>query len=131
MSDKITTFLMFEGKAEEAITFYMSLFENSEILNIQRYGADEAGPEGTIAQAEFTLAGRKYKTIDSPINHAFSFTPAVSLFVESDTEDELERLFKELSKDGEVLMPLDNYGFSTKYGWVNDRFGVSWQLNFN
>jgi predicted 3-demethylubiquinone-9 3-methyltransferase (glyoxalase superfamily) len=68
--------------------------------------------------------------IDSPVKHAFSFTPAVSLFVDCTTRDELESAFSTLSSGGQVLMPLDNYGFSTRFGWCADRFGVSWQLNF-
>jgi predicted 3-demethylubiquinone-9 3-methyltransferase (glyoxalase superfamily) len=67
--------------------------------------------------------------IDSPIKHDFSFTPAVSLFVICEDEDELVEAFNQLSSDGSVLMPLDNYDFSRKFGWLNDRYGVSWQLN--
>ena len=66
---------------------------------------------------------------DSSIEHEFSFTPSSSTFVEFDSLEDLERAFSILSKDGDILMPLDNYGFSQKFGWVNDRFGVSWQLN--
>lgn len=132
MNPKITTFLMFEGQAEEAMTFYTSLFDDSEIVSITKYGPDgPGGPEadGTVQHAVFTLKGQQYMAIDSYINHDFSFTPSVSLFVECETEDELEELFSRLSDGGETLMPLNNYGFSTRYGWVNDRFGVSWQLN--
>lgn len=133
MKPKITTFLMFEGQAEEAMTFYTSLFDDSEIIRIKKYGPNGPGgaeAEGTVEHAAFTLKGQQYMAIDSYMEHAFSFTPSVSLFVECDSEEELETLFEKLSDGGEVLMPLDNYGFSTKFGWVNDRFGVSWQLNF-
>lgn len=129
---KITTFLMFEGQAEEAITFYTSLFDDSEIVSITKYGPDgPAGPqaEGTVMHALFTLKGRQYMAIDS-FGHNFSLNPAVSLFVNCDSEEELETLFEILSDGGAVAMPLDNYGFSKKYAWVQDRFGVSWQLNF-
>ncbi len=67
--------------------------------------------------------------IDS-FGHDFTFTPSISLFVKCDSEEELETLYEKLSEGGEVAMPLDDYGFSTKFGWVQDRFGVSWQLNF-
>jgi predicted 3-demethylubiquinone-9 3-methyltransferase (glyoxalase superfamily) len=67
---------------------------------------------------------------DSPIKHGFTFTPSNSTFVEFDSVAELERVFGLLSEGGQVLMPLGNYGFSERFGWVNDRFGVSWQLNF-
>jgi len=63
------------------------------------------------------------------VKHGFTFTPSISIFVDCENTTELEEAFKQLSEGGEVLMPLDNYGFSTKFGWVNDRFKVSWQLN--
>ena len=126
---KITTFLMFEGDAEEAMTFYISLFDASEIISISRYGADGPGAEGTVQHATFTLAGQQYMCIDSAIKHEFGFTPAISLFVQCEDEAELDRLYAALAAQGAELMPLGSYGFSAKFGWVNDRFGVSWQLN--
>jgi predicted 3-demethylubiquinone-9 3-methyltransferase (glyoxalase superfamily) len=68
--------------------------------------------------------------MDSAHAHKFTFTPAISIFVECETEAELDTLYKVLSEGGEALMPLNNYGFSKKFGWVNDRYGVSWQLNW-
>lgn len=127
--DKVTTFLMFEGQAEEAMTFYISLFDDSEIIAIERFGETVPGPEGTVYQATFTLAGRPFRAFDSPAPHPFSFTPAISLFVTCETEEEQERLYAALSEHGQILMPLNDYGFSRRFGWVNDRFGVSWQLN--
>ncbi|MEU8246882.1 VOC family protein [Nonomuraea sp. NPDC048916] len=130
MSQKITTFLMFQGSdAEEAMTFYMSLFDDSEILSITRYGADGPGTEGTVQHALFTLAGQPHMAIDSSVKHEFGFTPSISLYVNCESAEEIERLYEALLDKGEPLMPLDSYGFSTKFGWVNDRFGVSWQLN--
>ncbi len=126
---KITTFLMFEGRAEEAIAYYSSLFDDAEIIDITRYGADEPGPEGTVQRATFSLAGQQFMCIDSYVKHDFTFTPAVSLFVECENEAEIDRLYAALAEDGAELMPLGSYGFSAKFGWVNDRFGVSWQLN--
>lgn len=126
---KITTFLTFEGRAEEALTLYTSLFAGGKVLDLTRYGAGEAGAEGTVKHATFTLAGQWFMCIDSSQQHAFSFTAAMSLFVQCDTEDEIDRLYAALSEQGETPMPLGSYGFSTKFGWVNDRFGVSWQLN--
>lgn len=128
-SDKITTFLMFEGRAEEAMLFYTSLFDDSEILSMTRFGPEVPGKEGTVYQAMFTLAGRPFMAFDSPAPHNFSFTPSISLFVVCETEEELDRLYATLIEGGEAAMPLGNYGFSRKYGWVVDRFGVSWQLN--
>jgi predicted 3-demethylubiquinone-9 3-methyltransferase (glyoxalase superfamily) len=126
---KLTTFLMFEGRAEEAMTLYTSLFADSEVLSVTRYGPNEAGAEGSVQHATFSLAGQQFMCIDSYVSHPFSFTPATSIYVQCADDAEIERLYTELSKDGNELMPLDNYGFSTRFAWVNDRFGVSWQLN--
>lgn len=128
-SQKITTFLMFEGNAEEAMDFYRSLFEDAEVISLNRYGADGPGKEGTVQHATFSLAGQQFMCIDSPAHHEFTFTPAVSLFVQCESEAEIDRLYAALAEGGSELMPLGNYGFSTKFGWVNDRFGVSWQLS--
>jgi predicted 3-demethylubiquinone-9 3-methyltransferase (glyoxalase superfamily) len=131
MARNVLTHLMFEGAAEEAMTFYVSLFGDSAITQIERYRPGEMGAEGTVKVASFTLAGREFICIDSPAKHGFTFTPAMSLFVECENEAELEAAFNRLSDGGNVLMPLDNYGFSTRFGWLTDRFGVSWQLNLS
>ncbi|OFW22094.1 MAG: hypothetical protein A3G21_19085 [Acidobacteria bacterium RIFCSPLOWO2_12_FULL_66_21] len=129
MARGIATFLMFEGVAEEAMTWYVSLIEGSAIARIDRYEAGEAGAAGSVKKAEFTLGGHRLICIDSYVKHAFTFTPSTSIFVDCGDESELDRLVRELSAGGEVLMPPDNYGFSAKFAWVKDRFGVSWQLN--
>lgn len=129
MSNSIKTFLMFEGNAEEAMNFYTSLFDDSRIEDIQRYGAGEGGKEGSVMRATFTLHGKEYACIDSPLKHEFAFTPAMSLFVDCETEDEVDRLFAALSEGGEILMPLGAYPFARRYAWLNDRYGVSWQLS--
>ncbi|MCZ7545423.1 MAG: VOC family protein [Anaerolineae bacterium] len=126
---RITTFLMFDGKAEEAMNFYTSLFEDAKILSLTRYGPNEAGAEGTVMQATFALDGQTFMCIDSSIKHEFTFTPAMSLYVACETEADVDRLFEALSEGGQVLMPLDRYPFSAKYAWLADRFGVSWQLS--
>lgn len=125
---KITTFLMFSGKAEEAMKFYVSLFSDSKIVNITRYGKDGPGPEGTVLHATFTLNGQEFMAIDSPVKHDFGFTAAVSLYVKCGTPKEIDELYKKLSEGGQVFMPLDKYPFSERFGWVADKFGVSWQL---
>jgi predicted 3-demethylubiquinone-9 3-methyltransferase (glyoxalase superfamily) len=125
----VTPFLMFDGDAQEAIELYVSLFEDAEIVSVERYGAGEQGIEGTVKRAEFVLAGQRFRCFDSPIEHDFVFTPAFSIFVDCDDDAELEATFLALSEGGEVLMPLGAYGFSAGFAWVNDRFGVSWQLN--
>lgn len=131
MARVITTFLMFDGVAEKAMNFYVSLFNNSDIKFIERYGAGEAGAEGSIKKATFTLCGRNFMCSDTPVKHDFTFTPSISIYVDCDNEIELENVFKQLSDSGKVFMPLNDYGFSKKFGWVNDRFGVSWQLNLS
>lgn len=128
MPRSVATQLMFEGKAEEAMTLYVSLF-NGSVTAVEKYGPGGPGPEGTVKRAEFTLNGHRLACIDSPVKHAFTFTPSASLFVECADEVELDKAFATLSEGGAVLMPPGNYGFSRKFTWVNDRFGVSWQLN--
>lgn len=130
MKTQITTFLTFqENNAEEAMNFYVELFDNSKILNIQRYGEGGPGKEGTIMKAVFELNGKQFICSDSFIKHDWNFTPAISNWVECKSVNELERLFSKLSVNGTVMMPLDNYGFSQKFAWVADQFGISWQLN--
>ena len=126
---KFTTFLMFNGQAEAAMKFYTSLFKQSEILNLTRYGANEDGVEGSVQHATFTLNGQEFMCIDGSAQHAFTFTPSMSLYVRCATEEEIDRVFTALAEDGQILMPLDRYPFSRRFGWVADRFGVSWQLN--
>ncbi|SDD43931.1 VOC family protein [Actinokineospora iranica] len=126
---KVTTFLMFQGQAEEAMTCYTSLFDDAEILTIDRWGANSPGTEGSVRIATFSLGGQQVMCIDSTVQHAFTFTPSISLYAQCDTEAEIDRLYAALSDGGQPLMPLSDYGFSTKFGWTNDRFGVSWQLN--
>lgn len=106
----------------------MSLFQG-QIEWVDKYGPGEPGKEGSIKKADFVVAGHRLACIDSPIPHGFTFTPAVSLFVECVDLPEFERAFTTLSDGGAVLMPPDNYGFSSRFAWLNDRFGVSWQLN--
>ncbi|MEK6517788.1 VOC family protein [Bacillus thuringiensis] len=127
-NQKITTFLMFEGKAEEAMNFYTSLFDQSEIVSISRYDENGPGKEGTVIHATFTLNGQEFMCIDSYVNHNFTFTPAMSLYVTCETEEEIDTVFHKLAQDGAILMPLGPYPFSKKFGWLNDKYGVSWQL---
>lgn len=128
---KITTFLMFEGQAEEAMNFYTSIFDQAEIIDITRYGADGPGAEGSVMKATFSLFGQAFMCIDSYVQHAFTFTPSISLYVNCDTEEEIDRYFEKLSDGGNVLMPLGQYPFSQKFAWVGDKFGVTWQLNLS
>ncbi len=131
----ITTSLMFvgdqAGKAEEAIALYISLFPNSKIISLDHYEAGENEPEGSVKMARFMISGTDFKAMDSYLDHKFTFTPSISLHVECESEAEIEEAFRTLADGGVELMPLDNYGFSEKFGWLNDRYGVSWQLNLS
>jgi predicted 3-demethylubiquinone-9 3-methyltransferase (glyoxalase superfamily) len=121
---------MFQGgTAEEAMTFYLSLFADARINDLERYGANEAGTEGLIKKASFSVGGQTVLCFDSPVQHAFNFTPSFSFFVDCESGEELDRLNASLAEGGTILMPLDNYGFSRQFVWLNDRFGVSWQIN--
>ena len=136
---KTTTFLTFVGdqcgKAKEAIDFYLSIFPNSEIKKMIPYDQGEAGgtPE-LIKFGVFTLNGIEYMVSESNFDHAWSFSPAVSIFIESDQEIELQGYFDQLSaKGGMVMVPFDSYetgdyGFGKKFGWCQDVYGVNWQF---
>lgn len=137
---KTTTFLTFVGEhcgnAEEAINFYTSIFPNSEIKSITKYAEGEAGgsPE-LIKYGLFTLNGTDYMVSESNYKHAWSFTPAVSIFISDKSEDLIQTLFEKLSSnDGQIMVPLDDYkgegdyGFGKKFGWCEDKYGISWQF---
>ncbi|TSE07512.1 VOC family protein [Mesorhizobium intechi] len=126
---RATPFLMFEGKAEEAMALYCETIPGSSILDITRYGADEDGPEGTLKLARASIAGLDVMIFNSPVHHAFGFTPSVSFYVDCSSLEELDRIVDALAKEGGFLMPSGNYGFSRRFAWLNDRFGVSWQVN--
>ena len=129
MNITVEPFLMFEGQAEAAMTFYAALLPNSRIVEIERYGADAPGPQGTIKTAVYELAGQRVRCADSPISHAFTFTPSLSLFLTVDAVEDVDVLAGQLGADGEAMMPADDYGFSRRFAWMQDRFGVSWQIN--
>ena len=129
MHHKFKTHLMFEGVANEAMNLYVSLFADAEVLEAERYGPDGPGEEGSIIQAHFRLGSQQFICIDSYVEHDFTFTPSMSIFVDCESEEALNRLFDQLSADGIVYMPIGDYGFSSLFGWASDRFGVSWQLN--
>lgn len=124
---KFTTFLMFSGRAEEAMNFYVSLFEGSRIVEMKKHGPGGHGAEGSVLHATFSLGDQEFMAIDSA-GHGFGFTPAVSIFVRCASVEELDRAFAALSEGGKVLMAAGKYPFAERFGWTDDRFGVSWQL---
>ncbi len=126
---KLVTFLMFDGRAEEAMNFYVSLFKDSRIDAIYRYDASGPGKPGSVIHARFTLNGQPFMAMDTAVKHEFTFTPSVSIWVNCDTEAEIDSLYNKMTDGGGVLMALQKYPFSEKYAWISDKFGVSWQLN--
>lgn len=118
-----------DGNAEKAMNFYIELFDHSKVIHVNRWGKGAPVAEGKIMQATFELDGNQFMCSDSPAVHDWDFSPAVSNYVECESANELEHLFSKLSENGKVTMELADYGFSQKFGWVIDQFGLSWQLN--
>lgn len=116
------------GRAEEAIALYVSTFADSRVVSVEHWRPEDAGQRG-VKQARVELAGREVIAMDSAAPHQFSFTPAISLVVEFDDAEQLDAAWVPLIEGGVALMPLQAYEFSPRFGWVQDRFGVSWQLN--
>lgn len=127
---KIQPCLWLDGNAEEAAEFYTSLFNDSKIGSVTRYNdivAQAAGrPAGSVMTVTFQLAGREFMALNG--GPMFKFTPAISFMVSCGSESEVETLWSRLSENGSVLMDLGKYPFSDKYGWVQDKYGLSWQL---
>jgi predicted 3-demethylubiquinone-9 3-methyltransferase (glyoxalase superfamily) len=118
----VLTHLMFQdGRAQEAAEWYVSLVPGSRVERIV-----EGGAAGTTVY--FTLAGRGFIAFDSPIRHDFDFTPSMSVFVRCEDEEDVHSIFSQIASDGEVKMPVGDYGFSSCFGWATDRYGVSWQI---
>ena len=113
---KITPFLWFDGKAEEAMNFYVSIFKNSKVGKVSRYGDAGPGPKGSVMSATFTLEGQEFFALNG--GPQFTFTPAISFFVNCETQQEVDELWTKLSDGGKP----------NRCGWLADKFGVSWQI---
>jgi predicted 3-demethylubiquinone-9 3-methyltransferase (glyoxalase superfamily) len=113
---KITPFLWFDGQAEEAMNFYTSIFKNSKIGRVTRYGATGPGPKGTVMSATFQLNGQDFMALNG--GPQFKFTEAISLFVNCETQEEVDELWEKLSVGGK----------KDRCGWLKDKFGLSWQI---
>ncbi len=128
---QITPFLWFDNQAEEAARFYSSLFAQSGVGGDVRYNQEAANvsgrPKGSVMTVPFRLAGQGFVALNG--GPAFHFTPAISFFIACDTEHEMDNLWRNLSAGGSVLMPFQKYPFSEKFGWLQDKYGLSWQLN--
>jgi predicted 3-demethylubiquinone-9 3-methyltransferase (glyoxalase superfamily) len=124
---KITPFLWFEGNAEQAIDFYISLFENSKLVSIDKYPDFMPEMAGKVLTGVFELNGKQFMAIDG--GPMFKLNPAISFFVNLQSEQKLDELWNKLADGGKALMPYDKYPFAEKYGWVQDKYGVSWQIS--
>jgi predicted 3-demethylubiquinone-9 3-methyltransferase (glyoxalase superfamily) len=113
---KITPFLWFDGKAEEAMNFYVSVFKNSKVVRVSRYGDAGPGPKGTVMSATFQLDGQDFFALNG--GPQFAFTPAISFFVNCETQQEVDEMWERLSEGGK----------KERCGWLKDRYGLSWQI---
>jgi predicted 3-demethylubiquinone-9 3-methyltransferase (glyoxalase superfamily) len=113
---KISPFLWFDGKAEEAANLYVSIFKNSKIVGVSRYGEGSPGPKGSVMTVAFQLEGQQFTALNG--GPQFHFTEAISFFVNCETQEEVDHLWEKLSAGGEP----------GQCGWLKDRFGVSWQI---
>ena len=113
---KITPFLWFDGKAEEAMNFYVSIFKNSKVVSVTRYGEAGPGPKGTVMSATFQLEGQEFYALNG--GPQYKFTPAISLFISSKTQEEVDELWERLSEGGR----------KDQCGWLQDKYGLSWQV---
>ncbi len=124
---KITPFLWYDDAAEDASTLYASLLENSEITDVSRLPDENPGSPGKVTIVSARLAGRDVQAMNAGPDHLF--TPSSSMFVGCETVEQVDRLWEGLSEGGVALMPLDAYPFSERFGWVQDRYGLSWQIS--
>ena len=113
---KITPFLWFHGKAEEAMNFYVSIFKNSKIVSVTRYGDAGPGPKGAVMTATFQLDGHEFIALNG--GPEFTFSPAISFFVNCESQHEVDELWEKLSAGGE----------KQRCGWLKDKYGLSWQI---
>ena len=113
---KITPFLWFNGQAEEAMNFYLSIFKNSKQGSVSRYGEAGPGPKGSVMSATFELEGQQFYALNG--GPQFSFTPAISFFVNCETQEEVDHYWEKLSAGGR----------KDRCGWLQDKFGLSWQI---
>ena len=113
---KITPFLWFDGNAEEAVNFYVSIFKNSKVLSIARYGEAGPGPKGTVMTAAFQLNGQEFVALNG--GPQFKFTEAISFWVRCETQEEIDEMWEKLSAGGA----------KSRCGWLKDKYGLSWQV---
>jgi predicted 3-demethylubiquinone-9 3-methyltransferase (glyoxalase superfamily) len=113
---KITPFLWFDGKAEEAMNFYLSIFKNSKVVSVNRSAEEGSGTKGKVTSVRFQLEGQEFFALNG--GPEFTFSPAISFFVDCETQQEVDELWEKLSEGGE----------KSRCGWLKDKFGLSWQI---
>jgi predicted 3-demethylubiquinone-9 3-methyltransferase (glyoxalase superfamily) len=113
---KITPFLWFDGKAEEAANHYVSIFKNSRIVSVHHYGEAGPGPKGTVMMVAFEIEGHAFTALNG--GPQFNFTPAISFFVNCETQQEVDELWEKLPEGGKLL----------QCGWLTDKYGIAWQI---
>jgi predicted 3-demethylubiquinone-9 3-methyltransferase (glyoxalase superfamily) len=113
---KITPFLWFDGNAEEAMNFYVSVFKNSKVVSVRRYGDAGPGPKGTVMTATFQIEGQEFYALNG--GPVYKFSPAISFFVDCKSQQEVDVLYDKLSAGGE----------KEPCGWLRDKYGISWQI---
>ena len=113
---KITPFLWFNDQAEEAMNFYVSVFRNSRVIKITRYGDAGPGPKGTVMTANFSLDGQEFVALNGGLQ--FTFSPGISFVVNCETQEEVDEFWEKLSAGGEQI----------ECGWLRDKFGITWQI---
>ncbi len=118
---------MFTGDANDAIRFHVDRFPDSEVKSVTRYEGGQM--DGKVQQASMVLKGQEMMVIGGPITHDFTLTPAVSLVVTCDAEEQVGNIFSKRIEDGKTLMALDKYPFAPRFGWVNDCRSVSWPVS--
>ena len=119
-------FITIEQRAQEALDFYSATFPSFALHSLQHHAEPH---DALIMLASFSIRGQELMISDSPINHEWGITPGVSFFLDVEDEATLLSFANQLSNEGKVMMPPGNYGFSKQFAWVEDRFGINWQLN--
>lgn len=125
----VATYLLFQGDAEAALNLYKQTFRDIEVNQIHRYPSDSGEMAGKLLPTRVRIGDHQLMLADTPNPHEFTFTPSTSIYINFESEEELIEVHDMLCDGGDVLMPLDDYGFSEQYAWINDPYGVSWQLN--
>ena len=130
MAKRTSTMLMLRGHTEEALNFYVTLFDGAQITYMDYFGPEDRIMKGKVRLAHIDLLGQSYLCTDSPFDPQYPLTPAISIYVECTTKKEFKLLLDKLSVDGDNVVPVRKVDDKNHFGWVQDRFGLSWQINY-